>query len=84
MRSLSRAVVVGALALPLAFASVGFASAADANNKDDGHNDESSHCWYFSCNEFWSFSDNDTQIQNWGIIHNTDNSDNSTNNEFNF
>ena len=63
MRSLSRAVIVGALSLPLAFSFAGFASAADRDHHDN-------HCVWYSCNsfEFWHISDDDILVQNFGII----------------
>lgn len=67
MRSLSRAVVVGALTLPLAFSFAGFASAAGPNNDKNDHDNE---CVWYSCNsfEFWHITDDDQFIFNQGII----------------
>lgn len=60
MRSFSRAVVVGALALPLAFAGAGLASATDDV------------CSNASCNWSWNLdmtavSDDDQNLLNTGI-----------------
>lgn len=65
MRSFSRAVVVGALTLPLAFAGAGLASATD-----DAYTDGV--CGSQSCNWGWDFdttavSDDDQNVINTGI-----------------
>lgn len=66
MRSLSRAVVVSALTLPLAFAGAGLASAGGGHH-DHGHN----HCVYHSCNSWWQATTtvNDQDVINAGIIN---------------
>ncbi|MFC7342387.1 hypothetical protein [Saccharopolyspora griseoalba] len=65
MRSISRAIVVSALALPLAFAGAGLASAG--GEKGGGHE----HCVYYSCNSWWqqNVSVNDQDVINAGIIN---------------
>lgn len=63
MRSISRAIVVGALALPLAFAGAGLASAGGKGGDD--------HCVYYSCNTWWQNSttvNDQDSIINAGII----------------
>ena len=64
MRSISRAIVVGAITLPLAFAGAGLASAGE---KGGGHK----HCVYYSCNTWWQNSttvNDQDSIINAGII----------------
>ncbi len=64
MRSLSRALVVSALTLPLAFAGMGVASAGGGHG---GHE-----CNHWSCNwtdiDWTSTSDDDIGVINAGII----------------
>jgi hypothetical protein len=67
MRSLSRAVVVSAFALPLAFAGAGLASAYDGNS---GWNyphagGQYNVCNIISCNDL---SENHSTVQNFGIL----------------
>ena len=68
MRSLSRGLVVGALALPLAFAGAGLATAADSaghkgHDKPATHN----HDWDFKW-DWTHVTDDDIEIENSGII----------------
>lgn len=67
MRSLSRAVVVGAFALPLAFAGAGLASADDWawgwNYPYTGT--QENYCNIISCNDL---SENHHTVQNFGIM----------------
>ncbi|GAA2333556.1 hypothetical protein GCM10009854_06230 [Saccharopolyspora halophila] len=68
MRSLSRAVVVSALTLPLAFAGAGLASAGGGGHHDQGGH---KHCVYYSCNSWWQATTtvNDQDVINAGIIN---------------
>ncbi len=76
MRSLSRAVVAGALALPMTFAGAGLAAAcpdkADGNHhhKGDNHSKHEKHTkwsWGWKWNQV-NVSDNDKSVINAGII----------------
>ncbi len=71
MRSLSRGLVVGALALPLAFAGTGLATAADSSGHEGHHKKPVSHNhdWDFKWNWKWTHvSDDDIKFENSGII----------------
>lgn len=64
MRSLVRGTVVSVFGLGLALSGAGFASA---------HGDDADLCTYGSCNTanwYWDieFSDDDTQLMNFGVI----------------
>jgi len=72
MRSLSRGVVVGALALPLAFAGAGLAAAHTGYGDEPHHHGHHHHApkhWDFDWKFQWTHvSDDDNVIVNSGII----------------
>lgn len=68
MRSLSRGLVVGALALPLAFAGAGLATAGESGGHE-GHKKPvvHNHDWDFKW-DWTQVTDDDIEIENSGII----------------